>query len=161
MVPIARCAWSAQNAEESLGSATTEGCAKSDQRLRRALHSPLGDDGGSNLPYLGKSSRHATILQDSSAKKDKDLPISEPSRLWLPSREALKLGSCSRYRSKYSLLAACPFATSLANRDGAFSIHRIAPFLDIRCARQEAVIIRRKFSIQRCVELGSDFCVLD
>jgi len=59
MVPIARCAWSAQNAEESLGSATTEGCAKSDQRLR------------SNLPYLGKSSRRETILQDSSAKKDK------------------------------------------------------------------------------------------
>ena len=55
MVPIARCAWSAQNAEESLGSATMEGCAKSDRRLR------------SNLPYLGKSSRRETILQYSSA----------------------------------------------------------------------------------------------
>jgi hypothetical protein len=44
--------------------------AVSNRRLRRALHSQLGDDGGSNLPYLRKSSRTERILQESSASAD-------------------------------------------------------------------------------------------
>ena len=60
MVPIARCAWSAQTAEESFGLATIEGCTTSNRRLR------------SNLPYLGQSSRGSVILQKSSAESAKN-----------------------------------------------------------------------------------------
>ena len=44
MVPIDRCAWSAQKAEESFGCATMEGCARSNRRLRSNL--PRREQGG-------------------------------------------------------------------------------------------------------------------
>jgi len=40
--PLPVCAWSAQNAEESFGFAMMKTTRRPNQRLRRALHSPVG-----------------------------------------------------------------------------------------------------------------------
>jgi hypothetical protein len=66
--------------EPTTDCSTLPDIAVSNRRLRRALHNQLRDDGGSNLPYLGKSSRSERILQESSAEGAKWSEWSVP--LW-------------------------------------------------------------------------------